>query len=174
MRYAPPVAAAPALTAELQSFVDHVETLLARGRECARSEAEVKAAAEVEEQFRARVVPFANRCREMLFRGADVDDDVGELDKLGAMAPVTTKLVRPQEELPAQESEPDVQKQPEGEVESQSEPNKVVGQPEPSDIPNQEQESAKEPNEATVNESNTDAMAKEADHQEKLPSDHNL
>ncbi len=86
------MAAAPALTAELQLFVHRVEELLGRAREGARTEDDAKSVVEVEEQFRARVVPFINSCREALFGGGPGRLDDPDLERLGVLEPVTTRL----------------------------------------------------------------------------------
>ncbi len=86
------MASASALTAELQSFVHRVEELLIRAREAARTDEEAKAVDEVEEQFRARVVPFANSCKEALFGGGLGEPD---LERLGAFVPITTRIQPP-------------------------------------------------------------------------------
>ncbi len=48
--------------------------------------------AEVEEQFRARVVPFINSCREVLFGGGPGRLDDPDLERLGVLEPVPTRL----------------------------------------------------------------------------------
>ena len=128
LRYAPPVAAAPALTAELQSFVHRVEDILGRARDAASTEEELRAVAEAEEQFRARVVPFVNECRNMLYGGVPgggLSGEAAELERLGALPTVTTNIQPPppptpmpppeEEEamqVPAPTSVPEVEKTP--------------------------------------------------------------
>ena len=58
------MAVVPAFVQELQSLVDTVEAFLAEAKaRAAKDEADTKRLAEVEDQFRLRVIPYCNRYR---------------------------------------------------------------------------------------------------------------
>jgi len=127
LRYTPPAAAAPLLVAELQTFAERADQLLDAAVESVRDQREAAAAKEAAEQFRRRVVPFLDGCREVIFGGHGLDD-ANAMESFGLLKRV--ELARQEEEeeeqleqeangdIAHEEQQPEVELQPVAEAQT--------------------------------------------------------